>query len=61
MRPIVIGTLMEFYSTGQPVLLDDKDVPSDTTILETDSEVLLYSSHHSILYKLHSYVLSLLR
>lgn len=39
MRPIVIGTLMEFYSTGQPVVLDEKDVPSDTSASENDSEV----------------------
>lgn len=48
MKPIVIGTLMEFYASGQPVVLDEKDLPQDTKILDTDSEVvsLAYSINH---------------
>jgi hypothetical protein len=39
MKTIIIGTLMEFYASGQPVILEEKDLPQDTKILETDSEV----------------------
>jgi Fe-S cluster biogenesis protein NfuA len=38
MKPVVIGTLMEFYASGQPAVLDEKDLPQDTKILDTDSE-----------------------
>eukprot|EP01125_Pyxidicula_operculata_P005250 TRINITY_DN1893_c4_g1_i1.p1 TRINITY_DN1893_c4_g1~~TRINITY_DN1893_c4_g1_i1.p1 ORF type:complete len:260 (+),score=38.82 TRINITY_DN1893_c4_g1_i1:45-824(+) len=37
LRPIIIGSLMEFYSTGQPVLAEE-DAPKDTAIQPEDSE-----------------------
>jgi len=40
MTPIVIGTLMEFFTTGQPVMLEEKDLPNDTHIKENDTEAV---------------------
>jgi len=36
--PIINGTLMEFYSTGKPVLLGEDALPKDTLISDTDSD-----------------------
>jgi len=39
MRPEIFSTLMDFFDSGQPVLLD-KPLVTDTTILEDDDEVV---------------------
>jgi hypothetical protein len=40
LRPIIFGTITEFYSSGEPVLLNQEEIaPSDTEILDTDSQV----------------------
>jgi Fe-S cluster biogenesis protein NfuA len=39
LRPVIFGTITEFYSSGEPVISETVDLaPSDTEILETDSE-----------------------
>ncbi|CAM9129160.1 unnamed protein product [Phaeothamnion confervicola] len=38
-KPIVFGAIMDFYAEGKPAVLDEP-VVSDTTILDTDDEVV---------------------
>jgi len=38
LRPIINGTLMEFYSTGKPAVMDEVPAHEDTVIKDTDSE-----------------------
>jgi len=40
LRAIICATLMEFYSSGQPVVLEDHVISRDTEILPTDSEAV---------------------
>jgi hypothetical protein len=37
-KPIVYGTLMEFYSSGQPIMLEEEALPKDTQIHDDDPE-----------------------
>lgn len=38
LKPDIYSAITEFYSSGEPIVLSELEVPSDTTILETDSE-----------------------
>jgi Fe-S cluster biogenesis protein NfuA len=40
MKPDVYASIMDFFSSGQPILTDDVKLPSDTEILPEDSEVV---------------------
>lgn len=39
MKPLVFGSIMDFFAEGKPVMLDEP-VVTDTTILEDDDEVV---------------------
>ncbi|KAL1923416.1 uncharacterized protein VTP21DRAFT_8396 [Calcarisporiella thermophila] len=40
MKPDIYATIMDFFSSGQPVLSDGEHAPSDTEILPDDPEVV---------------------
>src|SRR5699024_1051616 len=42
-KTIYTGTIMEFYASGQPAVMDAMEA-SDTTVLDTDSEVSVHCS-----------------
>ncbi|KAJ1972720.1 hypothetical protein H4R35_004522 [Dimargaris xerosporica] len=43
LKPDIYGAIMDFYSSGQPIMLNEQDIPAspaDTQILPDDSEVV---------------------